>query len=555
VGVRHPGIYNANETKPYPLDDRASCVSDTGQRLPDDIVADLVLRYPGSYGGYPCLAAVTVTPTLVTATFQVASTFADDATLQPLAAVSVLRADLVRYRAVPLSPQQAGVGGWLVFGGGALGVPYSGRFSKPGQGLLTARAARAYTLPPVRSLGVEGTAPPLVDVVRLRAQTPLEVVGDIREINGVSRTVAVIRLADTASEASATPAGTGTTTPSVLEQFAGGCSGRPESLSCGDPQPVQTVAGVAPDCNGIVSLVFNGCADAAPIAGGSGLVLDCALGLKEACLSPYLPDENGLLPSDLAAVVAIPSLPPPPPPPVSQGSLVLGPTGSLPYITCFGGGLASGWDLTGGGWTFAAPVGPGLLCGSEDDFPFRPARSLTTDNGVGMARRSVAVWDGFDTTTFHRTAAVSVFAPVPADARGFYADQLNAFLVVNYGGAGAGSYVYVEVDFSAQTFSLGRFNGASELAFAQVQIDAVGPAATPSQWYRLSCTVQPGTLVGQALLTAALIGPADTEGFGPTLVTLGPVLVNSYGDGSGLFGVAARFSASYFTSFEVQEAS
>jgi len=54
--------YNINEQRNYPLDDTASCVANSGLRLPNNIITDLRLRWPEQHGKYAFVLSLSVTP-------------------------------------------------------------------------------------------------------------------------------------------------------------------------------------------------------------------------------------------------------------------------------------------------------------------------------------------------------------------------------------------------------------------------------------------------------------------------------------------------------------
>src|SRR5262245_60047618 len=222
--------YAFTATVDYPLDERATCVSDGGVRLPQGVLADLSLRYPRELGDYPFLGAVSVTPRLATVVIEVATAFDPPGVVTPLAAVSVpLPVDEGRHYA--LRPMSPGVGGWAVFAEGVRDVPYSGRFRSPKQSLLAARAAKGYRKPPVTSLGVFGEQASLAGVVRLRGEPPVAVDRAQRHIRGQDRDVVLVHLVQpdtTGGFQAADAAGLSTIQvipESVFEQFAGPCSG------------------------------------------------------------------------------------------------------------------------------------------------------------------------------------------------------------------------------------------------------------------------------------------------------------------------------------------
>ena len=304
MAVRNLGWYNRGEATAYPIDEAASSSDDAGQRLPADIITDLNLRWPSTEGLCAFVTAVSVTDTLVTLTIQSAELPSSSGGATALAAVSVRRpVDIGRM--YQLKPQADGVGGWVVFGRGANGVKYSGRFSTPAQSRLVPRAARSYRPFPVASLSVRDAAVALTGIVRLRAREPLQIVKEQREIEGVVRDCIVVRLIDNASTDFPVPSTAisllGGQTPSVFQQFSGPCAGRPESDTCGDPQPIEYINAVGPDCNGVLTLEFAGCAQVTQIMSICGLAVDCQFGLTDACLPAQLPNSAGLLPSEYQA--------------------------------------------------------------------------------------------------------------------------------------------------------------------------------------------------------------------------------------------------------------
>jgi hypothetical protein len=133
----------------------------------------------------------------------------------------------------------------------------------------------------------------------------------------VRNTTVIIRLKESTlgSGSALVPATTGSSRTNVFEAYCGPCAGRPESHTCGDPQPIEQLGGVTPDCCGNISLVFQGCAtisdtnlaieidpETSLSIGDSpcqGVIIDCNLGLSDACLTPdRLPDEDGRLPNE-----------------------------------------------------------------------------------------------------------------------------------------------------------------------------------------------------------------------------------------------------------------
>lgn len=292
--IRNQHWYSINEGISYPIDETASCVADDGTLVQNNIITDLYLRWPSTLGEYAFISSLTVTESLVSVTFLV-STALVDGTVRPLAVISVPRA-VVEGRQYALSPQVNGISGYIVFGSGASSqTEYRARFLTPAQTRLTARAAKPYAPLAVSGLKANAASNYLSGLVRLRANSPLEVVGEEREIDGVLRNVGVVRLVDTAVETIRSNTITGGTV-SVFRQFAGPCGARPDSNTCQKP-PIEFINGVGPDCNGRVTLEVRGFALTARINGECGVSIGATVGLFDACLPPQIPSSAGLLPS------------------------------------------------------------------------------------------------------------------------------------------------------------------------------------------------------------------------------------------------------------------
>lgn len=296
--------YAANEGRAYPLSDAATLEDNGGAQLPSDIVADLHLKYPREYGNYAFLSAVSVTANLITLTLEAVDDLDSPSAFRPLAAVSV-PAEVPIRRHVPLLAQSDGVGGWIVFGRGAQDrVGYRGRFT-PRAGLLSPRAARPYRALPVTGIRDGKAGQLLTGLVRLRVEPPLYCRAEDRVIGGVTRKAIVIGLLSGSDGENFLPGENATQDESVFSQFAGPCAGRPESRNCGEPQPIEFINTVGPDCDGQLTLDFRGCAKASPIENGHGIVLECKLGLEETCPPKNLPDDLGSLPNDDLDTVSI----------------------------------------------------------------------------------------------------------------------------------------------------------------------------------------------------------------------------------------------------------
>ena len=114
MAIRNQNWYDHNSSRNYPLDDLATAVDDSGQRLPSHFLADLYLKFPIVAGRIAYLGGITVGPGIVTAVI-LAADGPDSKTGIPLAAVSLPR-PVTPWRQYALDPLYPGVGGWIVFG-------------------------------------------------------------------------------------------------------------------------------------------------------------------------------------------------------------------------------------------------------------------------------------------------------------------------------------------------------------------------------------------------------------------------------------------------------
>ncbi|HVE24008.1 MAG TPA: hypothetical protein VNC22_01320, partial [Sporichthya sp.] len=424
------------------------------------------------------------------------------------------------------------------------------RFSSPRQGLLAARAARPYRDLPVRGLRVENARTLLDGVVTLRVDAPLEAVAERREIHGVVRDCIVIRLTEEARAGFPLPEEAARLLPrqaSVFERFAGPCGGRPESRTCGDPQPVEFVGGVGPDCDGVVTVEFAGCARLARLADRCGVVVDCELGLADACLPPRLPSSDGVLPGTYEAATITPPAAPAGSESVysSESRVVLG---GLPHVDCFTDLAADDFSVKGGLWGFQADDSPGTPCDADVSGVSEGSESVSSVRRLGCyatltaAARNVSVWEGFDVSTAYRRVTTDLLVePGPAGARH------NAGLVLNHRphDTAAGQFVYhlVSADYDQQRLTVQRWTGAGVVEVTHVDV----PGLRLSRWYRLSVEATPLGTTGQTQLDARLTSAVGDE----TDVTLS-VAVSNYRPSTGRFGFHANRALARFAYFQVE---
>lgn len=558
MAVQNAHWYSRNEGRAYPVDDAASCADDAGRRLPPTIITDLNLRWPETLGRYAFLSAVSCTDSAVTLTIQAADTVDEVNTFIPLAVLTV-RKPLDEGRVYQLLAQADGVAGWVTFGSGARDLLYRGRFTTPAQSRLTPRAARSYRAMPISSIQTQNAYRGMTGVVLLKVTAPLALVKEERFIEGANRDCIVIQLVDAeGAEGFQVPEDAGRLggfkSESIFSQFAGPCAGRPESNTCGCPEPVQFINAVAPDCDGVLTIEFRGCAQVAQILEIPGVAVACQFGLVDACLPAQIPSDAGLLPNEYepANVPVPPDVVPPPSEGGTSDSLVVG---DLPALVCFTGETQI--TVKYGSWDYADDGSPSELCDTVACFPVSnslaesvssdcvdvPAGSYETQHA---ATRAIATYDD-DVSSVYRKATTEVKL-----LAGSFGAKHNAQLVINYRPhqTVSGQFVYfaAEVDYDTQEFRLLRFNGT---AFQVVSPASVAlPGIQLDKWYKIEATTLPSGEDGDVSITIRLTSVSDP---GEIDVTLSAT-VSNYQPSTGAFGIGTNRALSRFAYLLVEEA-
>lgn len=563
--IRNNHWYNLNEQRDYPIDDTASALSDSGDRLPAALLADLRLRWPITYGKYAFVSSASVTPHLVT--FLIEAT--DDLDNSPsssvlIAGVTIPKTELVTGRTYALEVFKPRVGGFVTIGSGSEQI-FKGLFSTPRQTLLTARAARHSRLPPIPSLGVEQAAVPLTGIVNLTAVAPLKLTKTSRVIAGVEYdNVLVFSLVEEAAGVN-----TGANTPSVFSEFAGPCGKRVGSRSCNDPQPIETINTVKPDCNGVITLEFQGCATVGRNTVDCGIVIDCELGLSTSCDPPYLPNlTTGELPSETAPIIITPPLPPEPP---VIGDVSISETIetilTLPYCDKFDDGIAYGFSPIGISlFGFIADDSPeeGFCCvGSLQDYGCDTSQSLSnslsggfytvpilevassygTVSASAQSRTNISLFTT-DIQTLYRkyTTDVKITA-------GQVGSQKNAGVVINYTllPSSLTTYFVSLLNLDTSVFGIYFFNGNSFITILEITVLDMHT----DDWYRISFKAVPSLSQTSINMVATLNGITDPS-ISVTINT--SVTANLWSADSAKAGLYAKRSRSYFSFWRIDEA-
>ena len=537
--IRNNHWYNLNEQQSYPLDDTASAIADNGSRLPSALIADLRLRWPVEYGAYSFVSSVAVTDHIVTVMIEASQSMTNSPLTSVLiAGISIAKSELIEGRTYNLETFKPNVGGFITFGSGAFQANYTGRFSTPNQGLLTARAARASRSPAIPSIKIEGVAQTLTGMVNLSAVAPLTISKQTKVINGDTyENVVVFGLADTSGSI------VGTATTSVFSQFAGPCGRRVGSKSCSDPQPILSLNSVTPDCDGVLTLEFSGCAVIGRNETDCGVIVDCGLGLSDACLPPYLPKlSTGELPSEVEPA-DIPEITDPDDgsssdtPPIIDETVIV--TMDLPFCQDFSQNRSSGFFQTAGSLF-------GFIADDSSDEPICSEVLTTTSFGsisdAAQAKTNIAIFDLDAQCLFRRYQTdMKILAGVPGSRK-------NAGILMNYKAnvGGLSTYLLALLDVAAGTFGIYFFNGVGLVTISQ---SAVAGLQT-GKWYRVSFKALPNTSTYTSVnLTATVLGVEDSV----SLTISSSVSSNLWVTDSARSGLYVDRSKSYFSYWSVNE--
>lgn len=574
MAVVNQDWYNLNESRPYPLADSATALDTEDNFLPSNIITDLRIRWPDWAGTYAFIGSVAVSPSIVTVTTLASPSLSSTSSYVPLAVVSVPIADLQEGRQYPFESMYPGAFGYITFGSGVT-VNYSGRFLGPAQTLLTSRAANPHPGLPVTSLNNLNDQTPLTGLINLRADPPLFITKERRVINGDSKDAIVFSLREETNQIN-----TGVSTEMTLQSFAGDCGKRPESGNCGAPNPIEFINSVGPDCNGMFTIEFTGCAvvgrnvsdlDSTSYSDDT-IIIDCIADIEDTCDPPFLPRlSDGKLPSEfipLAPGDAPPPVPPEPTPAIyeSASEAFTSPV-SLPHCETFVDDVADNFfDVgevpTAGGssaWTYEIATSPEDICRDESisaSESVTQSGSYSTNTETGVTSRNMSVWyrsanpSEFPDTnqTIYRTFTAdlrvvlnSTDTPLVETANADHVQQ-NGGLLVNYridpatgGRTFWTAYMETSVTPTSGKFGLYYFNGIQLVKLLYPNGNAAeftGADLYPDVWYRLQLNVsleRNNHLNRNIVLSSTLTGPLSTWSSSsentPQTLTIGNVLV------------------------------
>lgn len=555
MAIRNQNWYDLQATRRYPLDETSTGEDDNGATIRDDILVDCHLRFPSTLGQYAFVQGLTVAPNLVTVVFgAVATPTSSESTI--LASVTVPRpvASNVHYDITGVFP---GVAGWLVFGPG-IDTPFVGRYSTPQQSLLSPRCARAYRPLPVPTLGKENLATALEGIVKFTGQAPVTATYEVRTIDNVEAPAIVFRLEGDVQGTNA------------LSYFLGPCGQRPESGTCPKP-PIETINGVAPDCNGNINLELDGF-DGYPMweniqrpnqssvawtCDGIDIITDT--GLSEACnqgvsksRKRYSDDCNpsGSL-DDAYWYNPIDQIPEQPTIPDINSSLSLPDEGypsvcaTLPLCLDFASGAAPNFAVKSGLFVFDTLAAPDVCPSESSSSLSESSLSFTLSSHYTYAAANIV---GVNLSIYKNCASDWAAGHTVSTELLITADGLNrnGGLVLNYLPGYAPlrvptRYLVAVIDSERSALRLLRYNGSQFVVEYEAQL-----LTFINKWYELSARADvSGTSAAVTVSARALDGSVPTVSFS--------VEIDQYGDPVGQAGLFSNRSYTYFNKFRILE--
>ena len=267
--VRNQNWYDLQAGRRYPLDDKSTGIDDAGNMLDDSIIVDCHMRFPNTAGEVAFVQAITVSNTLVTIVIGAADKLHQPGQIKTIAALNLVKPVQLNknYGVTALFP---GVAGWIVFGAG-IKNNYTARYTAPVQSLILPRCARPYRPLPIPTIGKVNLATALSGIVDIEALAPIVAERKTLAVANTAVDAIEFRLDGNLTNVDYDP----------YRYFLAECGQRPESGTC-PKQPIESINGVLPDCNGNINIVGDGI-DIYPFTPNGGLGLDIPLGLADVC--------------------------------------------------------------------------------------------------------------------------------------------------------------------------------------------------------------------------------------------------------------------------------
>lgn len=547
MSIRNQNWYNLQATRSYPLDEKSTGEDDAGAFIRNDILVDCHIKFPQAVGTYLYVQGLTVSSGLVTVVFGVSA----NSTTTPghtLATVTVPQ-PVEPYVNYPINGLVPGVSGWVVFGPG-VDTNFAGRYSAPIQTLLQTRSARPYRALPIPSLKKINVAEALSGVVTLAASTPVTATySRLNTGDNVTRPAVIFSLDSSQITPEYNP----------LTEFLGPCGQRPESGTC-PKTPIESINGIQPDCDGNITIAFDGFS-ALPFTdcGGMDVLTDTSLAAvcnankpkttpeySDDCCDPNSPVFDGqdeyCWPDPTTAIDQI----------VDETVIAADyPCLNLPLCIDFSSCTISPYFETRAGRfnsvQIAAP--PVCPCGEQD--PNAPEPAKLTDHNVyavlGTGSLNIAVLKNCPTDwTYGRTISVETQIGRKGLTR-------NAGLILNYKqelvvNSIATTYIVALIDVTQEKFRVLRYNNSQFIEEISVNFPA-----QLNTWYKIALNPALAAPVNDVYTTVDLnfsvtqINPTAAD----TQVVIGSVPMSIANFGQGLAGIFANRAYALFNKFIV----
>jgi len=520
---------NSHASRNYPVDDAATGIDDNGLVLPDDIILDLHISWPLAYGQFAFIGGITITENLVSVVIMAATTADSAAEFIPLGAVSLVK-PFASNTQQPLTAVADGVGGFIMFGD--VEEQISLRFSTAAQSRIIARVAMPYKPLPVHHIRKAGRPDVLTGIVQ------------ILHGSGIHVELQTVLVGDTTVDAIVISLDSTVDASTIFQQYVGPCGGRPESGTCELPG-IETIGGVAPDCDGNIDIIFRQL-----VVGDfpectttdAGFVIDQGIGLDDVCPIRDFTRFDGTdacAESSLSIVDSSISLSSSSAGAVPGDSSISVVCDSPPFLDCFTTPIHEDWVTRVGSSvsvTATNPYTPVDCCGESEVDCDDEALQL-----YDLTRRNVVIWDscGYTVSTGQTiTTDVLLTAAV-------LTTPANAGIALNYrSNSGTTTYWVAGVDAADNKLKLWRYNGATLIVENAAPL---GVLVDYTAWYRIVVTV---TDVGSGGVVAIAVSVALASAPGSPLTSFA-VGTTHYGTADGKHGIATDRAVATFDHWRI----
>jgi hypothetical protein len=524
---------NSHASRKYPLDDAATGIDDTGLLLPDDIILDLHIAWPATYGDFAFIGGITITESLVSVIIMAASAVDSAAAFTPLGAVTI-RKPATGGLQQPIAAMVPGVGGFVLFGDTAEHTAL--RFSTVSQSRLTSKTARPYAALPVQTIGRYSRRDTLSGIVKLVAGPGLQISAETVLLNGEPTAAIMLQLQEN-------------TTNTAFQQYIGACGSRPESNSC-DAPGIQTIGGVAPDCDGNLNIVFQqlvvgNMPECTSLA--AGFVIDQGIGLAAVCaprtkIGRFVGVDQCAESSSIAVVSsasASDSSSSDSSESADSVSSVFVICPDLPFTECFADGMHEDWRTLAGTAALTSRENPytALECCDE-------AGVICDTGGLLLSRltnKNLVIWDSCAySTTINKSITTAVQL-----IKATMTTPANGGILLNAANTGSAVYWIVGLDAADNAAKLWRYNGTSLITEHTTAITT--ELLQYDAWYTLAVTT---TDLGGGLTAISLTVTKNSDTVPLVSFT---VSTSRYGVADGKVGVATNRAAAVFDYWSIAD--